>query len=42
MGYYSYFGCFDYWDDYCFCSYSYSCKDEYYGDGWDYYDDYWY
>lgn len=44
MGCYSCFGCFDYWDDYCyyFCPYSYLCEDEYYGGGWDYYDDYWY
>lgn len=44
MGCYSCFGCFDYWDDYCyyFCPYSFLCEDEYYEDEWDYYDDYWY
>lgn len=35
------YGCFDYWDDYCYCwcPYSLECEDEYYDY---YYDDYYY
>ena len=35
------YGCFDYWDDYCYywCPYSLECEDEYYGY---YYDNYYF